>query len=169
MNNLIEGKYIPLQRVFKQKGYILTKVHDFNDGWVVFKREKENNIGYAQYELVKPYKSEEYEIGGNKVAARISYPGTNQFGSIGFNCISLERAKQKHKEITNKKEKDDSDLDIKVPDKEFTIKDLQITNPALSYSDIYNHVKNMETKKEIKVIRKQDNIKGKQSKIYKKI
>ena len=60
---------------------------------------------YPCEELIFSKKCEAYELGGNKIEAKMSYPTDTQFGRTGFSCISLELAKKKYIEVTERKEK----------------------------------------------------------------
>lgn len=149
--NLIDNKYIPLDEQFVQKGHILTKIHDFQDGWMVYERKKESgNFTMVEYELVKPKKQEEYEIHGNTVKAKIAYPSEkSDWGRYGFTCMSLRRAINKHDEIIKENtERDNKEHDIKefkinLPKgNEFTIKEIWQNNKGYTYSDICKWVKN---------------------------
>lgn len=162
-------KYLPLPEVFDQKGYKLTKVYDFGDGWMIYKRVKENRK-FIEWELVKPKKQKEFNIAGNTIPAKIAYPNeTSDWGRIGFSLVSLERAKEKHKEIKNEEVEYNQETKIELPlkNKEFTIKDLIKKYPNYSYSKIYIFISELLEKKKIKITGEIKNKKGRSTKIYK--
>lgn len=168
MKNRVE-KYLPLPEVFEQKKHKLIKVYDFGDGWMIYKRVKENSK-FTEWELVKPKKQEEFNIAGNTIPAKIAYPNeTSDWGRIGFSLISLERAKEKYKEIKNEEIEYNQKTKIELPlkNKEFTIKDLIKKYPNYSYSKIYIYISELLKKHKLKITGEKQNKKGRSTKIYK--
>ena len=103
MTEIKEQTYLPLLEIFEQKRYRLSKIYDFNDGWMIYERKHLVNKTQLYYELVKPKKNNSYELGGVKIEARVSYPSENLFGSTGFSCMSIDHCKSLHSEIINNK------------------------------------------------------------------
>lgn len=158
--------YILLPKTFTDKGYTLEFVKDIGE-WKIYKRYKKNSK-FATFELVFSKKSEEFKIGENTIPKKWSYPNNNQFGFFGYECISLKRAEEKYKEITNKKEEKKLDTKIEIlKNKEFTLKDLLKKYSNYSYSKIYIYIKELLDKKKIKIVGEKENKKGRSSKIYK--
>lgn len=132
--------YKLLELTFESKGYSFERVEDFKDGWLIYKKSKGGNI---KYELVKPHKNEEYIIHGSIVPKKWSYPGDNAFGRTGFDCVSLDRAHVKHKEIVDKEKSEESATQnkltrkLKVPNsKNFTVKEVKKLNADWSTHEI---------------------------------
>jgi len=161
--------YEPIPDEFKENGFLFKRVKLLKGGWEIFKRTA-NKTGTIHYELIKPYKQEEFTIKGNTIKPKIKYPSTNQFGRLAFCCSSLENAEARYNQvIQTKDEKEHKDeKKLFVPTKPFTIKDLQNdkNNDKWSYSQITLKLKELLEQKKIKVTGEKLNKTGLASKIY---
>lgn len=158
--------YILLENEFSERGFDFKFVKDLDGGWKIYKRTNKRTLN-VKYELIKPKRQESYQIHGNTIPAKWSYPGDSSFGRTGFDCISLDVAIQRHHEIMSNKEShsESAPVEIKFPKKEFTIKDLLTTNKQ-PYSKIYLKVKEFLNTGQIKKVGQKKNKRGKSSDIY---
>lgn len=169
MNTDKDG-YIMVENSFEYKGYNFSFVKDFNDGWRVYKKSKEGC--FDKFELVKFKKQEEWNFKGKIIPKKWKYPNNEDFGRIGFDCVSMERAVALYKEIKkNKEEKEEKLLnnpasEMKIPNVEFTCSDLLKKNKNCTYSDVYIQLKKWLDEGQIKKCGERKNKKGKPSMLY---
>lgn len=109
-----ENGYILLPKIFSSKGFDFYFIEKLHDGWEIYERK---SVGaFSTFELIRPYKGEERKIGDAVIPKKYYYPGNEQFGSKGFSCISLERARIKFGEIQknkfDKQERKDNPINI---------------------------------------------------------
>lgn len=76
---------------FASRGFLFKLVQVLDYNYRIYEKTNEK-LKYKKYELVKLKKNEEYEIGGNKVEKRWSYPSDTAFGKGSYDCISIDRA-----------------------------------------------------------------------------
>lgn len=162
--------YLLLNDEFNSHGFDYHKIKDLNDSWKIFAQCKNNRP--ISYELVNIKKVEEYEMAGNKIPKRWSYPGNSDWGKRAFTCISIDQCEEKFAELTNtdipvekeiKPKKIKKPLNIDIPiGKEFTIKQLA-EESDVSYANIYAYVKFLGNK--VKTVREVKNLRGKPTKI----
>ena len=161
--------YILLEKIFTSRGFDFSFVKDFKDGWVIYKKSCEGCND--KYELIKPKKQEEFNFRGSIIPKKWKYPSDNDFGRLGFDCASFEKAVERHDQIIKtKQDKEDKEtvfIDIVHPRKEFTCQDLIKLNPRMNYSDAYSQIKNWLVDKTIVKIGERKNKKGKASILYK--
>jgi hypothetical protein len=161
--------YLLLERNFDSCGFNFKFVKDLENGWKIYKKTH-NKLGYVKYELILPKKQDAFVFHNNPIPAKWVYPGNSNFGRTGFDCISLEVAEKRHKELLLKKDEKEHKEDKKlfVPTKPFTIKDLQNdkNNDKWSYSQITSKLKELLEQKKIKVTGEKENNVGKSSKVY---
>lgn len=164
--------YLLLEKEFTSRGYIFKFIKDFGDGWMIYEKSRKT-FNHKKYELIKPKKQDEYVFNGRKIEAKWLYPNDNSFGHTGFDCCSLEHAERKHEDIikNNQKREQNEEIkneEVKIPTKEFTIKDFMKANPKLSYPMAYLKIKDLMTKKEIFISGEKENDIGRASNLYKK-
>ncbi len=167
--------YQLLPKNFTEKGFEFKEIHADGD-WRIFERKGENH-STPHFELVKIYKSEEYEMGGNKIGKKWNLPTSEQWGVSGFTLPTKDRALAKLDEIKNGKV-EDAQAKIEnnkaihgliLPSSEkFSLKDIEKLNPSLTYPVLYLKVKDMIGKK-LEICGEVKNLKGRPSKLFKLI
>jgi hypothetical protein len=55
----------------------------------------------SRYEVIIIRSHNGYEINGNKIAASEMYPSANQWGQLGWTCLTLEDAQKRFKKVKN--------------------------------------------------------------------
>jgi hypothetical protein len=162
--------YILIEDNFEFKGYNFSLVKTLADGWKIYKKSKEGS--FDKFELVKPRKQKERNFKGKVIPKKWKYPSDEDFGSYGFDCISLERALSIYKKIRENKEekesKEESSSKIRPPESPFTCQDIIKKNKNLNYSDAYCLLKEWLSNKIIVKIGERKNKKGKASILYAK-
>jgi len=85
---------IPLPEKYRKNSYEFSLVERTGDVAIYEQREPLNNrvIGYEVFEVQK---QEEGEAFGRPVVAKELTPGNEQWGYLGFTCVSLGAAKGK--------------------------------------------------------------------------
>lgn len=159
--------YLLVPKEFTHKGYQFKFVKKLEGGWMIYEKTKEANKT-KKYELVKPKRQDQFVFHGKTIEAKWVYPNDNAFGRIGFDCVSLDVAIERHREIlANKQEQvENTQIELKIPKGEFTLKDLLNTN-KIPYPKLYLKVKEMVLGNTLKKIGEKKNIRGKPSDIFK--
>lgn len=148
--------FLLLEKEFKSQGFLFKWVEDLPGGWSIYSKSsipnRDRSVCHVKYELVKPSKDDAYEIHGNKVAAKYSYPSTNSFGKTGFDCASLASAHDRYKQIMSDlkpvvKEK------LNIPTKkEFSISNLIESNPTWNRGEIGEKLNTLISQGRVKLI-----------------
>jgi len=88
-----------LEKVFTKKGFKFTQV-ERKGNVAIYKQEalKVENPK-ANYEVVQIKSHNGYEIGGSKIAAAEVYPGSSQWGLLGWTHIDLASAEKRFKKL----------------------------------------------------------------------
>jgi hypothetical protein len=170
--------YILLPEVFEHKRYLFEFVEDLSKGWKIYKKTriltkrdiKNKEVVRSKYELVLPSKNEEWSHGKNVTPKKYSYPGDSSFGKTGFDCISLEAARARHKQVLEQKEAKEElkERKLNIPlAKEFTVKDLVKLNKDWTKPQITTKIYKLLDEKRIKVVGEIKNKSVNPSKIYK--
>lgn len=159
--------YLLVPKEFTHKGYQFKFVKKLEGGWMIYEKTKEATKT-KKYELVKPKRQDQFVFHGKTIEAKWVYPNDNAFGRIGFDCISLDVAIERHREIlANKQEQvENTQIELKIPKGEFTLKDLLNTN-KIPYPKLYLKVKEMVLGNTLKKIGEKKNIRGKPSDVFK--
>lgn len=159
--------YLLVPKEFAHKGYQFKFVKKLEGGWMIYEKTKDSTKT-KKYELVKPKKQDQFVFHGKTIEAKWVYPNDNAFGRIGFDCISLDVAIERHREIlANKQEQAEStQIELKIPKGEFTLKDL-LTSNKIPYPKLYLKVKEMVLGNTLKKVGEKKNIRGKPSDIFK--
>ena len=159
--------YLLVPKEFTHKGYQFKFVKKLEGGWMIYEKTKEATKT-KKYELVKPKRQDQFVFHGKTIEAKWVYPNDNAFGRIGFDCISLDVAIERHREIlANKQEQvENTQIELKIPKGEFTLKDLLNTN-KIPYPKLYLKVKEMVLGNTLKKRGEKKNIRGKPSDIFK--
>ena len=159
--------YLLVPKEFTHKGYQFKFVKKLEGGWMIYEKTKEANKT-KKYELVKPKRQDQFVFHGKTIEAKWVYPNDNAFGRIGFDCVSLDVAIERHREIlANKQEQvENTQIELKIPKGEFTLKDLLNTN-KIPYPKLYLKVKEMVLGNTLKKIGEKKNIRGKPSDVFK--
>ncbi len=158
--------YILLPEKFTDKKYTLEFIKNIGE-WKIYKKSKENSK-FITYELIKPKKQESFVIGKNVIAKKWAYPSNENFGRLGFECLSIKRCEELYQEIKDQKEQKNTEKTIDLPKNEkFTIKEVLDKYPKLSYYVVYSYIKELLKNKKIKIVGEIKNKIGKASKIYK--
>jgi hypothetical protein len=159
--------YLLVPKEFTHKGYQFKFVKKLEGGWMIYEKTKEANKT-KKYELVKPKRQDQFVFHGKTIEAKWVYPNDNAFGRIGFDCISLDVAIERHREIlANKQEQiENTQIELKIPKGEFTLKDLLNTN-KMPYPKLYLKVKEMVLGNTLKKVGEKKNIRGKPSDVFK--
>ena len=95
--------YLLVPKEFTHKGYQFKFVKKLEGGWMIYEKTKEATKT-KKYELVKPKRQDQFVFHGKTIEAKWVYPNDNAFGRIGFDCVSLDVALNRHKEILAKQE-----------------------------------------------------------------
>ena len=150
--------YLLVSKEFTHKKYLFRFIKDLEGGWMIYEKTKEATKT-KKYELVKPKRQDEFVLHSNIIEAKWVYPHSNSFGKIGFDCISLDVAINRHKEMLADKQEqvETTQVELKIPNGEFTMKD-----PKL-----YLKVKEMVLGNTIKKVGEKKNGRGKPSNIFK--
>ncbi len=159
--------YLLVPKEFTHKGYQFKFVKKLEGGWMIYEKTKEATKT-KKYELVKPKRQDQFVFHGKTIEAKWVYPNDNAFGRIGFDCISLDVAIERHREIlANKQEQvENTQIELKIPKGEFTLKDLLNTN-KIPYPKLYLKVKEMVLGNTLKKIGEKKNVRGKPSDVFK--
>ncbi len=159
--------YLLVPKEFTHKGYQFKFVKKLEGGWMIYEKTKEATKT-KKYELVKPKRQDQFVFHGKTIEAKWVYPNDNAFGRIGFDCISLDVAIERHREIlANKQEQvENTQIELKIPKGEFTLKDLLNTN-KIPYPKLYLKVKEMVLGNTLKKVGEKKNIRGKPSDVFK--
>lgn len=164
--------YLLLEKEFTSRGFNFKFIKDFKDGWMIYEKSRKS-YAHKKYELIKPKRQDEYVFNGKKIEAKWLYPNDNSFGHIGFDCSSLAHAEEKHEYIleNNQKREEIEEIkneEVKIPTRDFTIKEFMKANPRLSYGLAYVKVKELIDNKEIRVSGVKENKRGRASNLYSK-
>ena len=159
--------YLLVPKEFAHKGYQFKFVKKLEGGWMIYEKTKEVTKT-KKYELVKPKRQDQFVFHGKTIEAKWVYPNDNAFGRIGFDCVSLDVAIERHREIlANKQEQvENTQIELKIPKGEFTLKDLLNTN-KIPYPKLYLKVKEMVLGNTLKKIGEKKNVRGKPSDVFK--
>jgi len=159
--------YLLIPKEFAHKGYQFKFLKKLEGGWMIYEKSKESNKT-KKYELVKPKRQDQFVFHGKTIEAKWVYPNDNAFGRIGFDCVSLAVAIERHREIlANKQEQtENAQIELKIPKGEFTLKDLLSYN-KIPYPKLYLKVKEMVLGNTLKKVGQKKNIKGKPSDVFK--
>jgi len=159
--------YLLVPKEFTYKRYLFKFINDLEGGWMIYEKTKEATKT-KKYELVKPKRQDQFVLHGNIIEAKWVYPHSNSFGRIGFDCISLDVAINRHKEMLADKQEqvETTQVELKIPNGQFTIKDLLITN-KIPYHKLCLKVKEMVLGNAIKKVGEKKNVRGKPSSIFK--
>ena len=135
--------YLLVPKEFTYKRYLFKFMNDLEGGWMIYEKINEATKT-KKYELVKPKRQDQFVLHGNIIEAKWVYPHSNSFGRIGFDCISLDVAINRHKEMLADKQEqvETTQVELKIPNGEFSMKDLLITN-KIPYHKLYLKVKEM--------------------------
>lgn len=166
--------YEMVEMKFSLSGYDFEFLEDLGNDWKIYKKSKKENPKNPKFELVKLRKQEAYSFKGKFIPAKWLYPTDTWFGKYGFDCVSLEIARERHKEIIqNAEEKEEKSLlknkDIVFPNKDFCIKDVVELNQTIPYSIIYSKIKILIANKEIKELPSKTNNVGRKTNFYRKV
>jgi hypothetical protein len=58
-----------------------------------------------RYEVIIIRSHDGYEINGNKIAPSEMYPSANQWGQLGWTCLTMEDAQKRFKKVKNSESK----------------------------------------------------------------
>jgi len=159
--------YLLVPKEFTYKHYLFKFINELEGGWMIYEKMKEATKT-KKYELVKPKRQDQFVLHGNIIEAKWVYPHSNSFGRIGFDCISLDVAINRHKEMLADKQEqvETTQVELKIPNGEFSMKDLLVTN-KIPYHKLYLKVKEMVIGNTIKKVGEKKNSRGKPSNIFK--
>ncbi len=162
--------YRLLEKEFTSRGYNFKWIENLKDGWKIYQKTSVRT-GESKWELIRPIKNEETNFGGNLSPKRWSYPGDAAFGKLGFDCISLARAREVHANIIADKtiKTEPQNIKLQAPkNKVFTITDLCDLNPELSRTEIYAKINDLMAKKQVACLgQSKEKGKGKKPYLYK--
>lgn len=88
-----------LEKIFSKKGFKYTQI-ERKGNVAIYKQEclKVKNPK-ANYEVVQIKSHNGYEIGGSKIAPAEVYPGTTQWGLLGWTHLDLPSAEKRFKKL----------------------------------------------------------------------
>lgn len=79
----------PIKIEFKKSGFNHKLIERRGD-WAVYERWTDG--GKPHYELIQIQKNEQYELGGNIIPAKESFPGPEKWGRLGFTITDKNEA-----------------------------------------------------------------------------
>lgn len=92
-----------LEKTFVKKGFKYTQV-DRKSNFAIFQQENVNiKNSSKRYEVVEIKSHNGYEIGGSKIAAAEVYPGSTQWGILGWTHLDLDSAKKRFNKLVKGK------------------------------------------------------------------
>lgn len=143
---------------------------------------------YAIYERRRNDKTFDYEViiikvlpAGTKIFNGVTeedeehYPGTSQWGSAGWSCVTEARAREKFQELLDLPEVTDDQprgkrrkqrQELQYPEGEFTVKGLVPLNSDWTAGTVYIQLQKDLKEGLVKLVREESKGKGKPSKIY---
>jgi len=159
--------YLLVPKEFAHKGYQFKFVKKLEGGWMIYEKTKEATKT-KKYELVKPKRQDQFVFHGKTIEAKWVYPNDNAFGRTGFDCVSLDTAIERHREILIDKQEqvENTQIELKIPKGEFTLKDLLNSN-KMPYPKLYLKVKEMVLGNTLRKVGEKKNIRGKPSDVFK--
>jgi len=88
-----------LEKVFTKKGFKYTQVE--RKGNVAIYKQESISVTDPKpnYEVVQIKSHNGYEIGGSKIAAAEVYPGSTQWGILGWTHLDLSSAEKRFKRL----------------------------------------------------------------------
>lgn len=90
-----------LEKEFIKKGFKYTQIKR-RGSVAIFKQENiKVKKPLARYEVVQIKSHKGYVIGGSKIAAAEVYPGSTQWGLLGWTYIHLTSAEKRYKQLIN--------------------------------------------------------------------
>lgn len=95
--------FLELPKSFISKSFHYKQIMR-EDNVAIYRKYKEDDKE-NHYEVFKIIEAPAYEIAGVKIPAKENVPGNELWGSLGFSCTSLERAKVRFQELLDKKSK----------------------------------------------------------------
>jgi hypothetical protein len=92
-----------LEKVFTKKGFKYTQV-ERKGNFAIYKQENVKvKKPVLHYEVVEIKSHNGYEIGGSKIAAAEVYPGSTQWGILGWTYLDLDSAKKRFNKLVKGK------------------------------------------------------------------
>ena len=88
-----------LEKTFVKKGFKYTQVERKGE-FAIYKQESAKiKDSKANYEVVQIKSHNGYEIGGSKIAPAEVYPGSTQWGILGWTHLDLPSAEKRFKKL----------------------------------------------------------------------
>lgn len=88
-----------LEKVFTKKGFKYTQVQRKGDIAIYKQENAKIKNPKPNYEVVQIKSHNGYVIGGSKIAAAEVYPGTSQWGMLGWTHLDLSSAEKRFKRL----------------------------------------------------------------------
>lgn len=88
-----------LEKEFTKKGFKFTQVTRKGDVAIYKQVNEKLKNSKANYEVVQIKSHNGYEIGGSKIAAAEVYPGSTQWGLLGWTYQDLPTAEKRFKKL----------------------------------------------------------------------
>ena len=151
--------YQLVEKEFDFKGHNYLFLEELGDNWRIYRQLKGKMV--ISFELVHLERQEQYEIAGNIIPKKWTYPSAAHWGDRGFTYKTLQECYLKFNKFSKKEAKKTSIFNIPVNTK-FTVKELA-ESLGVSRASLLLHIQGLGNK--IKVVGEKKNIKGKDSKV----
>lgn len=96
--------YLTIPNKYFDKGFNFEFIKDLGNDWRIYRMYKDYYTR-SSYELVKIHKREGYEMAGNVIPKKWSYPSSEQWGIYGFTYNNIEDCEKKYSKILTKPKK----------------------------------------------------------------
>lgn len=94
--------YLLLPETFEDKKFVFKLFKKLGNGWFIYIKNKDSGK-FISWELVKPYKQEEFVIGDATIPKKWAYPSSEKWGLNGFTLLDEKGCLDKF-ETLNKEE-----------------------------------------------------------------
>lgn len=153
--------YLLIEKEFDLGTHHYTFIEDLGQDWHIYQQIREDRK-VSSFELVHLERQESYEIAGNVVPKKWTYPGASHWGKRGFTFKSKKECYNKFNQLTASKEPTQiKGFSIPV-NQEFVVKDLA-NELGIDKDELSAYVKSLGDK--VKVVGLKKNKKGLSSKI----
>jgi len=92
-----------LEVTFSKKGFKYTQVVRKGSHAIYQQENAKIKNSSKRYEVVEIKSHNGYEIGGSKIAAAEVYPGSTQWGILGWTHLDLDSAKERFNKLVKRK------------------------------------------------------------------
>ena len=94
-----------LEKKITNKNFSYKQIIRENNVAIYEQRLLEPDATNKRYEVIIIRSHDGYEINGNKIAPSEMYPSANQWGTLGWTCMTMEDAQKRFKKVKNSEAK----------------------------------------------------------------